>query len=251
VGIFIPISSSSLSSSSNSDITTYIQESSLNSETFIDENKEQELQKQQFIKEEHRMEKNWKLRLQKLQKSNLLSQETIRILDRVFEVSNLTYAKKQSELSIAKVFRDKLKKITPDIITEMYVDVEKYNNVFLNFAEIITTLGIELKNAHDNGLITIYYQRKIQEEINEKFHSLKTNIIPKVIAYSQLNPTLLDIESRHVVSLQKQADSVNLTTSIVNTIARSVVDNASQVIKETVKEVCSFGLECANQVVCY
>jgi len=137
---------------------------------------------------------NWKVQLHKLQTSNLLTSETITLLDNIFKVSNLTYAKEQSELKIANVFSDKLKKITPYTTkTQQYdpnilfcyekssKDNPRYhlvsscqdifvneNTAYLNFVEIIKTLVAELKNALDNELITIYYQHKIQEEINKK-----------------------------------------------------------------------------------
>jgi len=130
-----------------------------------------------IVENEQIKEESWSLRLQKLQASNLLTDEIIERLDHVYEVSNLTYAKKQSELIIATVFRDKLQKITSVREREKCVnDVEKYSNTYWYFVKIITMLETELKSALDNGLITIYYQRKIQEEINEKLHILKTTI---------------------------------------------------------------------------
>ena len=77
------------------------------------------------------------------------------MLEYIYEVSDLTYAKEQSELKIAEVFISKLTKISESV-------------------EPIKTLETELKNALDKGLITVYCQRKIQKKINKKLHLVKT-----------------------------------------------------------------------------
>jgi len=97
-----------------------------------------------------------KLELQKIHASNLLTLDTIKVLEYIYEVSDLTYAKKQSELKIAEVFMSKLSKISESV-------------------EPIKTLETELKNALDNGLITINCQRKLQKKINKKLHLVKTS----------------------------------------------------------------------------
>ena len=82
--------------------------------------------------------------------------DTIKVLEYIYEVSDLTYAKKQSELKIAEVFMSKLSKISESV-------------------EPIKTLETELQNALDKGLITVYCQRKLQKKINKKLHLVKTS----------------------------------------------------------------------------
>jgi hypothetical protein len=225
---------------------------------------EREAERLQYIKkqEQKELEDNFRERLRNIQELNLLPPQ-MTIKD--FEPSCSWSAELRHyflDEGIKSIFKEKVKNIKPDSITERYVDIKKYNkfvciyneatddfdekkislrtalrkqydakvqydNEYWDFHERILKQKIELDNAYVKGVIKHSDKNIIMLELEKKQNM--TIKLPTVKAKPQSNSTLNNIGSGYVASAQARVNAVNLATTAVSTTARAVANGASAV----------------------
>ena len=225
---------------------------------------EREAERLQYIKkrEQKELEDNFRERLRNIQELNLLPPQ-MTIKD--FEPSCSWSAELRHyflDEGIKSIFKEKVKNIKPDSITERYVDFEKYNkfvriyneaiddmnekhislrtalrkqydakvqydNEYWDFHQRILKQKIELDNAFVKGVIKHSDKNIIMLELEKKQNM--TIKLPTVKAKPQSNSTLNNIGNGYVASAQARVNAVNLATTAVSTTARAVANVATAV----------------------